>query len=118
MAVDVVELSDGSHETCPYQKLYPTVFMVKSAEDRSCGNLTKPLDHPMASPSRGQVPYSRAAAMALPAALCLNAGTAVAQYCDNLEGQEVKITGTVEKTVDAAGVVFFRDKKTAMTEKW
>ena len=25
---------------CPYQKLHPTVFMVKSAEDRSCGNLT------------------------------------------------------------------------------
>jgi hypothetical protein len=58
-------------------------------------------------------PRLLAAAMALPAALCLNAGTAVAQYCDNLEGQEVKITGTVEKTVDAAGVVFFRDKKTA-----
>ena len=58
-------------------------------------------------------PRLLAAAMALPAALCLNAGTAVAQYCDNLEGQEVRITGTVEKMVDAAGVIFFRDKKTS-----
>ena len=58
-------------------------------------------------------PRLLAAAMALPAALCFQAGAAFAQYCDNLEGQDVKVTGTVEKMVDAAGVVFFRDKKTA-----
>ena len=54
-----------------------------------------------------------AAAVALPAALCLLAGPAAAQYCDNLEGQEVKVTGIIEKMVDAAGVLFFRDQKTA-----
>jgi hypothetical protein len=52
-----------------------------------------------------------AAALALPAAL--SAGPALAQYCDNLEGQDVKVSGVVDKMVDAAGVVFFRDSKTA-----
>src|SRR5437879_5881922 len=32
--------------TCPCQKLHPAIFMVKSAEDRSCRNLTKSLDGP------------------------------------------------------------------------
>jgi hypothetical protein len=54
-----------------------------------------------------------AAAAALLAAVCLNAGPAAAQYCDNLEGQEVKVSGTIERMVDAAGVLFFRDQKTA-----
>ncbi len=54
-----------------------------------------------------------AATVALPAAVCLYAGTAAAQYCDNLEGQDVKVAGTIEKMVDAAGVLFFRDQKTA-----
>ena len=54
-----------------------------------------------------------ATAVAVPAALCLLTGPAAAQYCDNLEGQEVKVSGTIEKMVDAAGVVFFRDQKTA-----
>lgn len=53
------------------------------------------------------------AAVALPAALWLQAGPAAAQYCDNLEGQEIKVSGTIDKMVDAAGVVFFRDQKTA-----
>ena len=54
-----------------------------------------------------------AAAVALSAAMCLYVGPAAAQYCDNLEGQDVKVTGQVEKMVDAVGVVFFRDQKTA-----
>ena len=54
-----------------------------------------------------------AAATALLAVVCLQAGPAAAQYCDNLEGQEVKVSGTVDKMVDGAGVVFFRDRKTA-----
>ena len=54
-----------------------------------------------------------AAALAMPAALCLLTGPAAAQYCDNLEGQDVKVSGTIEKMVDAAGVLFFRDQKTA-----
>lgn len=58
-------------------------------------------------------PRLLAVAIVLPAAICLWAGAAVAQYCDNLEGQDVKVTGTVDKMVDAAGVVFFRDRKTA-----
>ena len=51
--------------------------------------------------------------VALPAVLCLQAGPAAAQYCDNLEGQDIKVSGTIEKMVDAVGVVFFRDQKTA-----
>jgi hypothetical protein len=54
-----------------------------------------------------------AAAVALPAALWLQTRPAIAQYCDNLDGQDVTVTGTIEKMVDAAGVIFFRDRKTA-----
>ena len=54
-----------------------------------------------------------AAAVALPAALCLQTGPAAAQYCDNLEGQDIKVSGTIDRMVEAAGVVFFRDRKTA-----
>ena len=53
------------------------------------------------------------AAIALPAALWLQTGPAAAQYCDNLEGQEVKVSGTIDRMVEAAGVIFFRDRKTA-----
>jgi hypothetical protein len=52
------------------------------------------------------------AAVALPAALWLQTGPAVA-HCDNLDGQDVTISGTIDKMVDAAGVIFFRDRKTA-----
>jgi hypothetical protein len=58
-------------------------------------------------------PRSLAAALALSAALWLQASPAFAQFCDNLEGQEVKVSGIVDKMVEAAGVVFFRDRKTA-----
>ena len=58
-------------------------------------------------------PRLLAATLALPAALWLQTGPAAAQYCDNLEGQDVKVSGTIDKMVDAAGVVFFRDQKTA-----
>jgi hypothetical protein len=54
-----------------------------------------------------------AAAVALPAALSLQIGPAAAQFCDNLEGQEVKVSGTIDRMVEAAGVIFFRDRKTA-----
>jgi hypothetical protein len=54
-----------------------------------------------------------AAAVALPAALWLQIGPAAAQFCDNLEGQEVKVSGTIDRMVEAAGVIFFRDRKTA-----
>jgi hypothetical protein len=54
-----------------------------------------------------------AAAVALPAALWLQIGPAAAQVCDNLEGQEVKVSGTIDRMVEAAGVIFFRDRKTA-----
>ena len=57
-------------------------------------------------------PRLLAAAAALPAALWLQSGPAVAQYCDNLEGQEVRVSGPIERMVDAAGVIFFRDRKT------
>ena len=53
------------------------------------------------------------AAMATAAALWLQTGPAMAQYCDNLEGQEVKVSGVIDKMVEAAGVIFFRDRKTA-----
>jgi hypothetical protein len=53
------------------------------------------------------------AAIALPAALWLQTGPAAAQYCDNLEGKEVKVSGTIDRMVEAAGVIFFRDSKTA-----
>ena len=35
-----------------------------------------------------------------------------AHYCDNLENKDVTVTGVVDKAVEAAGVVFFRDSKT------
>ena len=53
------------------------------------------------------------AAVAMAAALWLQTGPAMAQFCDNLDGQEVKVSGVVDKMVDAAGVIFFRDAKTA-----
>jgi hypothetical protein len=53
------------------------------------------------------------AAMAMVAALWLRTGPAMAQYCDNLQGQEVKVTGVIDKMAEAAGVIFFRDRKTA-----
>ncbi len=52
-----------------------------------------------------------AAALAVPAALLT--GPASAQYCDNLDGKDVAVSGVVDKMVDAAGVVFFRDGKTS-----
>jgi hypothetical protein len=51
-----------------------------------------------------------AAALALPIAVLT--GPAKAQYCDNLDGKDVTVTGVVDKAVEAAGVVFFRDSKT------
>lgn len=45
------------------------------------------------------------------AALWLQAGPAAAQFCDNLEGQDVKVPGTIDRMVEAAGVIFFRDRK-------
>ncbi len=53
------------------------------------------------------------AAVALPTAVWLQASPAAAQYCDNLDGQEVKVSGTIDRMAEAAGVVFFRDQKTA-----
>ena len=47
------------------------------------------------------------------AALWLGAEPAIAQHCDNLEGKEVRVSGTIDRMVDAAGVIFFRDRKTA-----
>lgn len=58
-------------------------------------------------------PRPLAAALALTAFLCLQSGPATAQYCDNLEGQEVNVSGTIDKMVDAVGVIFFRDRKTS-----
>lgn len=58
-------------------------------------------------------PRLMAPAVALSAALWLQTGPAAAQYCDNLEGQDVKVSGTIDRTVEAAGVIFFRDRKTA-----
>jgi len=54
-----------------------------------------------------------AAAVALPAALWLQTGPAAAQFCDNLEGKEITVSGTIDRMVEAAGVIFFRDRKTA-----
>ena len=54
-----------------------------------------------------------AAAVALPAALWLQTGPAAAQFCDNLEGKDVTVSGTIDRMVEAAGVIFFRDRKTA-----
>jgi hypothetical protein len=54
-----------------------------------------------------------AGAAVLPATLWLLPGPAVAQYCDNLEGQDVQVSGVIDKAVEAAGVVFFRDRKTS-----
>ena len=42
----------------------------------------------------------------------LAATPAAAQYCDNLEGKEVRAGGRIDRAVDAAGVVFFRDRNT------
>jgi len=55
----------------------------------------------------------RAGATVLPAVLWLLPGAALAQYCDNLEGQDVQVAGVIDKAVEAAGVVFFRDRKTS-----
>jgi hypothetical protein len=38
---------------------------------------------------------------------------AMAQSCDNLVGKEMKVAGTIDKMVESAGVVFFRDKTTS-----
>jgi len=54
-----------------------------------------------------------AGAVALPAALWLQTGPAAAQFCDNLEGKEITVSGTIDRMVEAAGVIFFRDRKTA-----
>ena len=32
------------HEGCPCRELHPVVFMMKSAEDRRCGDVAEPLD--------------------------------------------------------------------------
>jgi hypothetical protein len=32
---------------CAYQKLYPTILMMKSAKDRPSGHLAEPLDRPV-----------------------------------------------------------------------
>ena len=53
---------------------------------------------------------SLAALLALPG--ILPAGQALAQFCDDLDGKDVQVSGVVDKSVDAAGVVFFRDTKT------
>ncbi len=58
-------------------------------------------------------PRLLAAAVALPATLWLQTGPAVAQYCDNLEGQDIRVSGTIDRMVETAGVIFFRDRKTA-----
>jgi len=58
-------------------------------------------------------PRPLAAAIALPVALWLQVGPAAAQFCDNLEGQDVRVSGKIERMVEAAGVIFFRDSRTA-----
>ena len=45
--------------------------------------------------------------------LLVLAGPAAAQYCDNLEGKEVRMSGRIDRWVEAAGVVFFRDRQTS-----
>jgi hypothetical protein len=55
----------------------------------------------------------RLAAFALTAGLWLQAGPALAQYCDNLDGQDVKVSGRIDRMVEAAGVIFFRDSRTS-----
>ena len=52
------------------------------------------------------------AAMAILSVLA-HAGPAAAQYCDNLEGKEVRVAGRIDRAVEAAGVVFFRDRTTS-----
>ena len=54
-----------------------------------------------------------AAAVVMPVALWLQTGPAAAQFCDNLEGKEITVSGTIDRMVEAAGVIFFRDRKTA-----
>ena len=49
----------------------------------------------------GMRPRLLAAAVAL-TALWLQAGPAVAQHCDNLEGQDVEVAGTTDRMVEAA----------------
>lgn len=65
--------------------------------------------------NEGEVMRARlkAAATTLLAALCLQAGPAAAQYCDNLEDKDVQVAGTIDKMVDASGVLFFRDRRTS-----
>ena len=43
----------------------------------------------------------------------LQAGPAAAQYCDNMEGKDVRMSGRIDRAVEAAGVVFFRDRNTS-----
>jgi hypothetical protein len=52
-----------------------------------------------------------AALAALP--ILVLAGPAAAQYCDNLEGKDVRMSGRIDRAVEAAGVVFFRDRNTS-----
>ena len=54
----------------------------------------------------------RLAALAALPVLAL-AGPAAAQYCDNLEGKDVRMSGRIDRAVEAAGVVFFRDRQTS-----
>ena len=58
--------------------------------------------------------FPRALQLALVAALSVGllAAPAAAQYCDNLEGKDVRATGRIDRAVEAAGVVFFRDRNT------
>jgi hypothetical protein len=57
-------------------------------------------------------PWLLAAAVLLSPATILLSGEGLAQGCDTLVGQEVTVAGTIEKMVEATGVIFFRDKKT------
>ena len=49
--------------------------------------------------------------LVLSLSLGLSGEAAAAGSCDNLEGQDVALTGTVDK-VAGVGVIFFTDKKT------
>ena len=40
--------AEGVDDACAYQKLNPTILMMKSAEDRPSSELAKPLDRPRA----------------------------------------------------------------------
>ena len=50
-------------------------------------------------------------ALLLSVALALQGGPAVAQACDNRDGQDITVAGTIDN-VTIAGVIFFRDRKT------